>query len=361
MTIDEYFVRIDQIAKECLADCNSAPEAVYSQGDRQALIDLRLQLLDDSDVESSCDFLRTGIFTDQPQPARLSLFLITLDVERQIARLEIRARCQAYAGSVLLSKLPKLSDYVVDDLIVAAKIRQLRSTDIVEAPGGFARIDALLSPSLAAWALGSFPAAKVRIRLDPREAAEDPLKPGVRESVVRPPNPTWWRNLGLRRGTTDGGHFVLDPEQAPGNLRNLAFWDQAKGIRRLEVFVKRENQGRLSMMVEELSVRNERNGFIEGRCIHLDSRSPEGTPFEDAELDHIDLAINVFQDDAGQARLEQRLADGGKTIDATCRTHLLRIDGPRFPVLFDCALGFLKSRTLLFEWWQAQFPSSENS
>ena len=109
---------------------------------------------------------------------------------------------------------------------------------------------------------------------------------------------------------------------------------------------------------QELSIRDQRSGFIVGRCIHLDSRSPEGTPFDQVELDHIDLAINVYQDNALDARFEQRLDDGGKIVDASYRTHLLRIDGARFPVLFDCALGFFLSTTLLLEWLQAQFPVS---
>ena len=52
-----------------------------------------------------------------------------------------------------------------------------------------------------------------------------------------------------------------------------------KGIRRLEVCVKRENQSRFGMMVEELSDRHDFDGITIGRCIHLASFTPEGTPF----------------------------------------------------------------------------------
>jgi hypothetical protein len=285
---------------------------------------------------------------------------VTLEVEREVARLDIRARCLAYEGSFLLTQLPGLRDYLCDDLIDSRAIHQLANSDVVEVPGGFARIDGMLNPSLVAWALGSYPRENVRLRLDPREGGRGRLPMRLWEYVVRPPSPTWWRTFGLQRGTTDGGGFVLDPDSAPEQLRDAAKWEYAvKGIRRLEVFVKRENQGRFSMMVEELSVRDERSGFIVGRCIHLDSRSPEGTPFENAELDHIDLAINVYQDRERHMRLEQRLPDTGKVVDASCRTHLLRIDSARFPVLFDCAIGFLQSMTLLWEWLQAQFPSGD--
>ncbi|MGO9112484.1 MAG: hypothetical protein ACLP9L_24905 [Thermoguttaceae bacterium] len=357
MTLDDYEIRIDEIAAECQRDQRSAHEVVYAQPDRESLADLRLQVLNDSDIKSCVDFLSTGLFSGESRPVRLALFLITLEVERQVARLDIRARFVAYEGSPLLVQFPDLRDYVRDDLIVCSAIQQLENSDVVKVPGGFARIDGMLNPLVAAWVLGSYPHEDVRLRLDPREGGPRRLPMRLWEYVVRPPSPTWWRTFGLQRGKTDCAGFELDPNSVPEQLRDAARWEYAaKGIRRLEVFVKRENQGRFSMMVEELSVRDDRNGFILGRCIHLDSRSAEGTPFEKAELDHIDLAINVYQDDKRHARLEQRLCDGGKVVDASFHTHLLRINGPRFPVLFDCAIGFLQSTTLLCEWLRAQFP-----
>jgi hypothetical protein len=177
------------------------------------------------------------------------------------------------------------------------------------------------------------------------------LRPSLREHVIRVPNPTWWKVLGLHRGTTDSGCFDLAPD-----MGRTAYWKYAvKGVRRLEVFVKREAQGRLSMMVEEVSVRDETNGFVLGHCIHLDTQSPEGTPFEEAELKHIDLAINVYEGDRIGARREQKVSDTGRVVDASYRTHLIRVDGARFPILFDFAGDFLLSKTLLFEWLSHHF------
>jgi hypothetical protein len=361
MTLDEYEIRIDQVAAECLAGKRSTHEVVAVLADRGALATLRMQLLSDSDVRNWGDLLLTGLFASEPQEVRLALFLVTLDIERQVARLGINSRCATYEGSRLLAQLPALRDFVREDLISATAFKKMSTTDVVQVPGGFARLDAMLNPCVAAWAFGSYEPGQLWLRLDPREGGPDRLPATLCEYVVRPPNPTWWKNVGLRRGTTDGGHFILDPESAPEALRSAAHWEYgAKGIRRLEVFVKRENQGRFSMMVEELSDRHQHDGIMIGRCIHLDSFSPEGTPFDEAVLKHIDLAINVYQDGVRQSRLDQRLDDGGKIVDASCRTHLLRIDGPLFPVLFDCALGFLQSKTLLFDWLRSQFPSSKD-
>ena len=113
------------------------------------------------------------------------------------------------------------------------------------------------------------------------------------------------------------------------------------------------------MMAEELSVRDERKGYIVGRCIHLDSQSPEGTLLDQVRLDHIDLAINVYQDNAMRTRLEQKLDVDRKVVDASCRTHLLRVDGAQFPILFDCAPDFFQSSVLVLEWLDAQFKRTD--
>ncbi len=86
-----------------------------------------------------------------------------------------------------------------------------------------------------------------------------------------------------------------------------------------------------------------------GRCIHLDTHAPSGTPKGDARLAHLDLAINVYRGADRAARMANTLQHG-KSQDATYRTHLYRIEGVPFPALFVFAVLFLKSKTLLGEW-----------
>ena len=108
------------------------------------------------------------------------------------------------------------------------------------------------------------------------------------------------------------------------------------------------------MMVEELSERP-RQPFLLGRCIHLDTADDPGTPFDKAVLHHIDLAINVYVGDARATRLGQNLAEIGKVVDATTRTHLLRMDGVQFSMLLSYAWLFFVSEPLVKEWLQEQF------
>lgn len=352
MSIDDYFKRIREIALTCVRNTKSVHDFLQSQQDFAELQKTRSELLDDKDIESVIGLLETGLFLNAHPLDRLAIFRVCLDVESQIAHLNIRERCVAYQDSPLINALPSLSKYVVDDLIKATAISKTPiNTDVVEVEGGFVRLDPDLSPAIAAWVVGTYSADKVRLRFDPRWGSATKISSSLREHVIRVPNPTWWSFLGLHRGTTDGGRFELTPDMSSGHMRQMAYWEyHVKGVRWLEVFVKRENQGRLSMMVEEISVRDEANGFIVGRCIHLDTESPEGTAFDKAVLKHIDLAINVYEGERIRARKDQKFADTGTVVDASCRTHLIRVDGACFPILFDFAKDFFLSKVLTDEW-----------
>ncbi len=54
--------------------------------------------------------------------------------------------------------------------------------------------------------------------------------------------------------------------------------------------------------------------LVLGRCIHLDSTSAVGTPFDKAILKHLDLEINVYHEERASDRLKQHL-DKGMTAD----------------------------------------------
>lgn len=72
-----------------------------------------------------------------------------------------------------------------------------------------------------------------------------------------------------------------------------------------------------------------RMGFMVARCIHLDTLDPAGTPLDQVELQHLDLAINVYRGEHRAARFAQTLR-AGKVQDASFRTHLFRIERAPF-------------------------------
>ena len=173
------------------------------------------------------------------------------------------------------------------------------------------------------------------------------------ESILMPANPNWWRHLTIYNRTKEGASYLLDDCSPKDN--NRQFWEfHIKNVNRLEVIAKRNNNGNLSMMIEEIT-NIDTHGLLFGRMIHLDSDNQFGTPFDKATLNHLDLAINVYDGETAVKRLNDNLATGTKTVDASSRTHLLRIENIPFKGLFGYAISFFRSQTLINEWFSDQF------
>ncbi|KUP22070.1 hypothetical protein [Paenibacillus sp. DMB5] len=79
------------------------------------------------------------------------------------------------------------------------------------------------------------------------------------------------------------------------------------------------------------------------------------TPFEQVRLNHLDLAINVYQGDSILERMTSTLTTGKRITDATYRTHIFRADSIMFSDLLEIAFIFFKSETMLKEWVEYQF------
>lgn len=161
----------------------------------------------------------------------------------------------------------------------------------------------------------------------------------------------------------DGATFTL-PAYSPKGIdcgspeANKEFRD---GTFRLEVsMVQRRNsengmqKDHTSWTIEELTLPDQ-YGFILGRMIHLDTIDPWGTPFENVQLKHIDLAINVYAPHVVKSRMEWELRSW-KVPDASTRTHIFRVDDVPSFFLYWLAREFLESRTLLAR-WMAQQPT----
>jgi hypothetical protein len=215
-------------------------------------------------------------------------------------------------------------------------------------------VDSYIKPGLLDWIKSSFRSSPLFVRLYPHAAYTDLPLIDLEEAVVLPANPNWWKNLTIHNGTRTGSVYLLE-DCLPSKETSLQYWEyRFTGIRKLETIVSRDHNGHLSMMLEEVNVRDNSSGFIIGRCIHLDTNEPFGTPFEEATLKHLDLAINVYFKTSIAQRMTASLAKGDK-VDATYRTHLLRIENIPFPSLFLFAQTFFLSKNLVKEWLEDQF------
>jgi len=226
--------------------------------------------------------------------------------------------------------------------------------------GHFFVPDSFLSEEVMQFAREYIPFAEKYIRLDPYFCSEKRPALYLKEEAQRPVNPNWINRLHLYKGQSTGGHYILqEPEITPGTKmseeQKLKWWEyKVKGIRSLEIHAQRNNSGNLGMMIEEISDKLVCNGYYATKCIHMDSDNSVGTQFENAVLNHIDLAINVYSDKAFTERKGQSLANG-RVVDASLRTHLLRFERVPFRTLIDMAILFFDSQVLTMEWITDQF------
>lgn len=75
-------------------------------------------------------------------------------------------------------------------------------------------------------------------------------------------------------------------------------------------------------------------------------------------LNHIDIALNIYNAKAYEERKGQSLSDG-RVVDATFRTHLLRLENVPFKTLIYLENLFFESQYLTKEWLTEQFGDIE--
>ena len=88
--------------------------------------------------------------------------------------------------------------------------------------------------------------------------------------------------------------------------------------------------------------------------------NPIGTPFCESFVNHLDLAINVYEGISAKKRYENNLASGIIVEDSTFRTHLLRIENIPLKSLILFTISFLQSKTLINDWFNDQFLRNED-
>lgn len=318
------------------------------------LVALRVGFIEPQDRVRVGGLAASSLYADMRGDERLAAFIVLSELGDEIVKRDIARRFARYElNQPLFARFPRLWPKVRDgELVPASGVRHFRTSGLVEVFGGWARIDAFLPPALLNWVQDSFSKLPLFIRLDPwfasSKKSEDPLE----KAAVRPARPGWWRNLSLRNRERDGAHYVLQPP-LDALADDDADLEYAAGVRTLEVHAQRDGAGRLSLMIEEL-VEDRSDSLLVGRCIHFDTAAPSGTTAIEAQVLHLDLAINVYFGEDSSRRRAMKLSDG-KVQDASVRTHLLRIERAPFASSAEFARQFFKSSVLLTEWMRGQF------
>lgn len=113
---------------------------------------------------------------------------------------------------------------------------------------------------------------------------------------------------------------------------------------------------------KELHARSQQSAYLQfnreailiGRCIHIDTSAPTGTSPDEAMVKHLDLAINVYCGDTAKLRMKSPLCNKDK-VEASFRSHILRIHGVPFSILPEICAAFFLSNVMVRELLDNQF------
>lgn len=315
------------------------------------------ELLSQQERERSSCYLSLGSFNKMEEIERLACYSIVLEAEyiRDLNRQ--KKACTPYNGTEEIFENPSLRERRNKDLIEGMVGERGYASNIFRIGNKWGYYDSRIPLQVYDWLEDCFKDKKKRIRVDPSGLYDYKPVQIVLECQIYPAKWQWWKTLSIYKGCSTGSSFVLlgnDP-----TLHGDYYDYNVHKVRCLQEVVKRYNSGNLRMTLEELSEfrhpTDSSKKYVIGRMIHLDSDAQVGSNFEEAILNHIDLAYNLYIDDEADKRLGQHLSQGGTVQKATRRTHILRIEEIPFSSIFKLAHSFFKSRTLTDEWIEKEF------
>ena len=320
-------------------------------------IEQRKERLTEQDRNLASAYMSLRYFEDFDSDERIACFCIALeaDYEREL-RKQIED-CTPYEGDEPIFKDNDIKERRDKDLIRGMIGVRGYGTNIFKYGNKWGYYDSRIPLQIYDWLEDCFKDNQKRIRIDPRGLYPQRPPQMAIECQIIPSKWQWWKNLTVYKGTHTGSSYILlgsDPHQ------HGDYYDyNVLNVRSLQEVVNRRNSGNLSMMLEELSEfkhpTDNNQGYVIGRMIHLDTDAQVDVPFEDAVLNHIDLAYNLYIENDAKIRMGQELCDGSTVQSATYRTHILRIEGIPFSSLFKIAQSFFKSRTRTDDWISSEF------
>lgn len=214
-------------------------------------------------------------------------------------------------------------------------------------------IDSWLPKAIPTFLLKKYSKDQISIRIHPYDIYTNEPKESIEKATFRPPDPHWIKNISLHLGEKKGSKFV--PIENSDDYDECL--DYLSQIKMFETFATARKGNHFNMSLEEL--KSYGDNILIGRYIHLDSLDALNKPFQEARLSHLDLAINVYENESRELRLNQELSSGGKIESASYRTHLIRIDNIMFADLIEIAHRFFTSKSLIKKWEEEQFKEIE--
>lgn len=286
-----------------------------------------------------------------------SAILADLNYRQRLKYLENTLAKYSVYQPLFESNQALLSQTLNDELIPSTQFQKVYLKNVVRlVDGRYAYIDEFLEPPLLQQIEDR--GLVYYVRINPEYIYETPPPILIKEAAWRTPSPKWENAIGIKPNQKDGFSYYIpddvDMKAHPNEYMDRHFYN----ILRIEGEYKRNRDGYFSMMVEEL--KEVKHPFLEeyyivGRMIHLDSIEVGETGLN-AKLKHIDLAVNIYTGNDAINRMNERLENGGKIVDATYRSHILRLNDAQLSdiIMFST---FFESKYLQDEWINGMFTS----
>lgn len=286
-----------------------------------------------------------------------SALIADLNYHQRLKYLENSLEKYSISQPLFKSNQALFSQTLNDELIPSTQFQKMLLKNILRlANGQYAYVDESLEPPLLQQLEDR--GLTYYVRVNPNYIYETNPPILIKEAAWRTPSPKWQNAIGIKPNQKDGFSYYI-PEDVDRDTHPYEYMDRYfLHILRLEGEYKRERDGYFSMMVEEL--KEEKHPFLDeyyivGRMIHLDSYE-DGEKGLNAKLKHIDLAINLYTEDAALDRINERLENKGKEVKATYRSHILRLNNTQLSDIIAFST-FFESKCLQEEWIKDMFTN----
>ncbi len=286
-----------------------------------------------------------------------SALIADLNYHQRLKYLENSLEKYSISQPLFKSNQALFSQTLNDELIPSTQFQKMLLKNVLRlANGQYAYVDESLEPPLLQQLEDRGLTYYVRVNPYYIYEAYPPIL--IKEAAWRKPSPKWHNAIGIKPNKNDGFSYYI-PEDVDIKTHPYEYIDRYfLHILRLEGEYKRERDGYFSMMVEELKEVSHpflEEFYIIGRMIHLDSIE-DGEDGLNAKLKHIDLAVNIYTGDDAINRVNERLENGGKIVDATYRSHILRLNDALLSDIIPFST-FFESKYLQDEWIKDMFTN----
>ena len=362
----EYEKKLDELAEDCISNDRQTAqylESLLIDNDPLAtdLFEFRKYFLDKHDHEKVQGYLEIGFYRNKSKGDRVTYFCLEFELESVIRRKRLVKLCAKYDDKqTVFEEEPRLSDHIrikgskkkkpENELIDYNAIKQIHNSEILKFQDRFIKLCPYLNPRIPEWAINNFSSSPLFVRVNPDIISDMRLPQLLTEELQINPHNIDWNSFSFKNELLQSDEYRLDDIQLSKETQR-EYWDsRIRKIKSLQISTSSKKDYR-SFMLEELIDKNGDEQILIGKCIHLDSTNFDESDIDNQVLNHLDLAINVYENENRTARLNESLRNG-KITDADFRTHILRIDNVSIKSLPVFCLLFFGSMTLTEKYFE---------